>query len=106
MKQFPPDNPSGFTALLERPECSLAQDGRSSSYFLINCATTNNKYGVETFSYNILEYISDYEPDRAYRNYVRNRCRGTAHWILDHDKFLAWFQYKAHPCIWLSGKSV
>ncbi|KID76803.1 uncharacterized protein G6M90_00g103830 [Metarhizium brunneum] len=76
-------NPLQFLNLSQRPEWHLAQDG--------------------TLPYNIFEHISNYEPNCTYRNYLRNKCPGTATWILGNKEFLTW-RKKTSACLWLSGK--
>jgi len=57
-------------------------------------------------SYDIFEHLSDYEPDRTYKNLLRNRCPTTTGWILEDKRFVAWLEGRSHPCLWLAGKSI
>ncbi|KAK2589788.1 hypothetical protein QQS21_012532 [Conoideocrella luteorostrata] len=77
------DNKARFLALSRRPEWHLTQE--------------------ESSTYNIFEHISDYDPNYTYRNYLPDKCPGTAQWILHDEEFLAW-KKKTSSCLWLSGK--
>ncbi|KAK2590030.1 hypothetical protein QQS21_012296 [Conoideocrella luteorostrata] len=80
---FELDNLGRFSALSKRPEWSLVQDG--------------------TLPFDIFDHISDYDPNDTYCSYLRDRCPGTATWILRDKKFLAW-KKQTPSCLWLSGK--
>ncbi|PLB54061.1 hypothetical protein P170DRAFT_7759 [Aspergillus steynii IBT 23096] len=81
---FTVDDPARFLALAQRPEWALVHQVEQTK--------------------NMFERLSDYDPDRAHRNHLWNRCPNTTEWILEHQAYKAWFHGTGPPLLWLTGK--